>query len=464
MASESTDRGSVQVDVGPSKSLSTPRLILHSKSGAVPYLNYNFISKNNGILYRESTDHQQPELLAVNVADLLDLLSNKSLEQLRSLPYLKDFSMMITLHDPLITSYQNLKSTVDSIPVFTHHGKKMVTVPKLISIACQSDALHCQSLADINTPPTAGKKWTAKSASRSNKFLEDTLNRKNETSSSVKLEETKRIKLNGELNEKLQVWATVAGGYSVHDRLESCRAITANADKLSGVIIDAFYGYHSSRDGDILEAVDSFDVASDLLLQTILPNLPTHLPRYLTGSFLPDDICRAIDAGIDLIDSSIGTILTQKGIALPSPLIDLDTVQLRYTRQSSPSASFESDGSPISALNLAADEYTRANVTISKQCACYTCTNNYSRAYINHLLRRKELNGSMLLQIHNHFALSQFFTHLRHLMAKGQLRTLLVNSGISPCPKMTVTPNGTITQLENGTADGDIVNNQEIPK
>lgn len=462
MASGSTDREPVQVDVGPSKSLSTPRLILHSKSGAVPYLNYNFISKNEGILYRESADIQQRELLAVNVADLLDLLSNKSLEQLSTLPYLKDYSMMITLHDPLITSYQNLKSTVDSIPVFTLHGKKMVTVPELISIACQSDALHCQSLADINTPPTAGKKWTAKAASRSNKFLEYTLNKRNETtSSSVKLEETKRIKLNGEQNEKLQVWGTVAGGYSVRDRLESCAAITANADKLSGVIIDGFYGYHSSRDGDILEAVDSFDVASDLLLQTILPNLPEHLPRYLTGSFLPDDICQAIDAGIDLIDSSIGTILTQRGIALPSPLIDLDSVQLRYTRQSSPSVSLESDGSPISALNLAADEYTRANVAISKQCACYTCTNNYSRAYINHLLRRNELNGSMLLQIHNHFALSQFFAHLRQLVAKGQLRALLVNSGISPCSKKTVTPNGT-TALENCSAvDGDTVN---IPK
>ena len=44
---------------------------------------------------------------------------------------------------------------------------------------------------------------------------------------------------------------------------------------------------------------------------------------------------------------------------------------------------------------------------LEEECRCYTCT-HYSRAYVRHLLRCKEMNGSTLATIHNEY----FFVHL----------------------------------------------------
>lgn len=414
--------------------LATPRLALYTKTGCIPYINFNFVRNTDGIFYRdksangETQETIQNELLIINVADLLDLYSSNVLEHFAQQTYFKNYGFMITMFNPLSSSYFDLKSTPDSIPVMTVQGKKMVTVKDMDKIVKQINSEHFQSLADINTPPIAKKKWTAKAVNRSSQFLEQTINLLADCET-VKSDDScnKRIKLNGSSAplKMGRVWATITGGYSIKDRVDSCRNVSQHDDKLFGFVIDSFYGYHSNRDE--ASYFDSFHDCAQLLREHILPNLPSVKPRALWGAFLPDDMIRAISYGIDVLDSSICTTLTQRSLALPSPLIDMDHVRLRFIRIGNCGDDDQNNPSPTTLLDLGSSIHQRSNIPMSSSCQCYTCCRSYSRAYINHLLKRNELNGSMLLQIHNHYTLTQFMGHLRQLIRMGQFHRLLLS-------------------------------------
>lgn len=46
---------------------------------------------------------------------------------------------------------------------------------------------------------------------------------------------------------------------------------------------------------------------------------------------------------------------------------------------------------------------------LKDDCKCFTCTNNYTRAYIHHLLKCHELNGNILLILHNLFFIKNLY-------------------------------------------------------
>jgi queuine tRNA-ribosyltransferase subunit QTRTD1 len=50
-------------------------------------------------------------------------------------------------------------------------------------------------------------------------------------------------------------------------------------------------------------------------------------------------------------------------------------------------------------LDLNESIYEKDTEVIKQNCGCFTCTNNYSRAYIHHLLKCKELNAGVLLSL-----------------------------------------------------------------
>jgi len=100
--------------------------------------------------------------------------------------------------------------------------------------------------------------------------------------------------------------------------------------------------------------------------------LPKDKPRYLMGVGSPQDLLKAISLGIDMFDSVYPTrtarrnsLLTKKG-----PIKILRSI-------------YREDTSPI-----------------EKGCNCYVCQ-NYSKAYLHHLARSKELSSMMLNSIHN---------------------------------------------------------------
>jgi queuine tRNA-ribosyltransferase len=100
--------------------------------------------------------------------------------------------------------------------------------------------------------------------------------------------------------------------------------------------------------------------------------LPVDTPRYLMGVGTITDIITAIDCGIDMFDCVYPTRCGRNGRAL--------------THQGN--------------LNMYNATFTRDHEPLDPLCGCAVC-NTYSRAYLSHLFRAKEMLGPQLLSYHN---------------------------------------------------------------
>ncbi|MFF5793130.1 tRNA guanosine(34) transglycosylase Tgt [Paeniglutamicibacter sp. NPDC012692] len=103
--------------------------------------------------------------------------------------------------------------------------------------------------------------------------------------------------------------------------------------------------------------------------------LPENKPRHLLGISEPDDIFTAIENGADTFDCVSPTRVARNSAF--------------YT--------------PHGRFNLSGSRYKRDFTPLSEDCGCYTCQ-NYTRAYIQHMFKSKEILSHTLISIHNeHF-------------------------------------------------------------
>ncbi len=105
--------------------------------------------------------------------------------------------------------------------------------------------------------------------------------------------------------------------------------------------------------------------------------LPHSKIRYLMGVGSPAIIFEAVEAGIDLFDSVFPTRTGRHGTV--------------FTR--------------LGPINIKAARYRDDPRVLDESCSCFTCQ-NYTRAYIMHLLKHQEILGMRLAALHNvHFIL-----------------------------------------------------------
>ena len=109
-----------------------------------------------------------------------------------------------------------------------------------------------------------------------------------------------------------------------------------------------------------------------MILNETIDYLPKEKPRYLMGVGTPEDIVEAVRYGIDMFDCVLPTRNARNG-------------QL-----------FTSEG----VINIRNAEYKNSDEPIDKNCDSKV-SQNYSRAYLNHLQRTNEMLGSMLATYHN---------------------------------------------------------------
>ncbi|WP_426227473.1 tRNA guanosine(34) transglycosylase Tgt [Pseudarthrobacter sp. DSP2-3-2b1] len=100
--------------------------------------------------------------------------------------------------------------------------------------------------------------------------------------------------------------------------------------------------------------------------------LPEDKPRHLLGISEPDDIFTAIENGADTFDCVSPTRVARNSAF--------------YT--------------PQGRFNLSGAKYKRDFGPLQDGCDCYACA-NYSRAYIHHLFKAKEMLSATLISIHN---------------------------------------------------------------
>ena len=134
----------------------------------------------------------------------------------------------------------------------------------------------------------------------------------------------------------------------------------------------------------------------DKVVDHIAPKMPEDKPRYLMGVGTPLDIVKAVQLGVDMFDCVIPTRHARNGYLYTSKGI----VKIRNSENKN---------------NLE---------PLDENCSCYTCS-NFSRSYLHHLDKTKEMLGSTLQTIHNlHYYLS-LMRNLRLSIETGTLQTFI---------------------------------------
>ena len=108
------------------------------------------------------------------------------------------------------------------------------------------------------------------------------------------------------------------------------------------------------------------------VLQHVGPRLPENKPHYLMGVGTPEDLVEGVANGVDMFDCVMPTRNARNGW-LFTRFGDLKIKNARYKDDQSP---------------------------LDETCSCYCCK-NFSRAYLHHLHRSKEILGARLNTIHN---------------------------------------------------------------
>lgn len=120
------------------------------------------------------------------------------------------------------------------------------------------------------------------------------------------------------------------------------------------------------------------------ILEVVDDILPEDKPRYLMGVGTPSDLINGVLRGIDIFDCVLPTRLARHNAAL-----------IRSGR-----------------MNMANAMYANDPLPVDESCTCYTCQ-NFSRAYLRHLVLAKEMLSATLLSIHNLHTLLQLVRDIR---------------------------------------------------
>jgi queuine tRNA-ribosyltransferase len=119
--------------------------------------------------------------------------------------------------------------------------------------------------------------------------------------------------------------------------------------------------------------------------------LPRDKPRYVMGIGTPEYILGAVEAGVDMFDCVAPTREGRNGRA--------------YTRRG--------------ALSVKKAEYAADFLPIDSECGCKVCR-TYSRAYLRHLFKAREILCSMLLSYHNLYFLWDLVQRAREAVTEDR--------------------------------------------
>ncbi len=131
------------------------------------------------------------------------------------------------------------------------------------------------------------------------------------------------------------------------------------------------------------------------ILEITVPLLPEGKPRHLLGVGSPEDLFECTARGMDIFDCALPTRIARNG-AFFTPWGRLNIRNARYTDDPSP---------------------------LVEGCQCYACQ-NFSRAYLRHLVMAKEILGLRLGTIHNLHFMLQLMGQIREAIIEGRFAAL----------------------------------------
>ena len=180
------------------------------------------------------------------------------------------------------------------------------------------------------------------------------------------------IRANGGIDEQA-LFGIVQGGRDENLRKES-------AEYIGSLDFDGFGIGGSFEKEDMEKAVE--------WVNNILPK---EKPRHLLGIGEPMDLFMAVEKGCDLFDCVSPTRIARNGGI--------------YTKEGR--------------INLLNERFRDDSTPLDLDCRCYTCK-NFSRAYVAHLFRAKEILGATLASIHNLYFVTHMVSKMRETIMNGE--------------------------------------------
>ncbi|SDR77111.1 tRNA guanosine(34) transglycosylase Tgt [Parafannyhessea umbonata] len=173
------------------------------------------------------------------------------------------------------------------------------------------------------------------------------------------------------------LFGIVQGGMDLDLRLRSLRHLEECGD---------FPGY----------GIGGYSVGEDheTMFESLAPlaseYMPKGKPRYLMGVGNPTTLVHGVECGVDMFDCVLPTRTARMGSA------------------------FSSEGR----LNFRNARFTHDHGPIDPDCTCPVCAGGYTRAYIHHLVKQKEMVGSILLSLHNVYYLLELMRRARQAIVE----------------------------------------------
>jgi tRNA-guanine transglycosylase, queuosine-34-forming len=259
-----------------------------------------------------------------------------------------------------VFSLAGLRKIKEEGVYFSSHidGRKIFMGPEE-SMQIQSNLASTIAMAFDECPPhPATREYMQNSVDRTTRWLERC---KKEMDRLNSLEDT--------INKKQMLFGINQGGTFEDIRIEHAKRI-AEMD-LDGYALGG------------LAVGESHDEMYRILDETV-PYLPLHKPVYLMGVGTPANILEAVERGVDFFDCVYPTRNGRHGHAYTN-----------YGKMNLMNAKYELDGRPI-----------------EEGCQCPACK-HYSRSYIRHLLKAKEMLGMRLLVLHNLYFYNNMMEEIR---------------------------------------------------
>ena len=247
-------------------------------------------------------------------------------------------------------------------------GRKIFMGPEE-SMQIQSNLASTIAMAFDECPSSvASREYIQASVNRTTRWLERCKNEMNRLNS---LEDT--------INKNQMLFGINQGGIYDDIRIEHAKAITEM--DLDGYAVGGL-------------AVGESHEEMYRILESVVPYLPQNKPTYLMGVGTPANILEAVDRGVDFFDCVYPTRNGRHGHL--------------YTNKGK--------------INLFNAKYETDDRPIEEGCQCPACR-RYSRAYIRHLLKAKEMLGMRLCVLHNLYFYNTMMEEIRDALDRGEFKT-----------------------------------------
>ena len=266
-----------------------------------------------------------------------------------------------------VFSLAGLRKIKEEGVYFNSHvdGRKIFMGPEE-SMQIQSNLASTIAMAFDECPPhPATREYMQKSVDRTTRWLER-----------CKKEMTRLNSLPDTINKNQLLFAINQGGTFEDIRIE-------HAKKISEMDLDG-YAIGGLAVGESHEEMYR-------ILDEVVPHLPLEKPTYLMGVGTPANILEAVDRGVDFFDCVYPSRNGRHGHAYTN----FGKINLMNAR-------FETDSRPM-----------------EEGCQCPACK-HYSRAYIRHLLKAKEMLGLRLIVLHNLYFYNTMMEEIREAIRNNR--------------------------------------------